>query len=79
MSALRGSPWSGQALIQDASAQTLQTPFTGLSVESTDVAEDDEYPNPFLPAFSRTAFLRKRLFAKQEQWSERRKIKYVRI
>lgn len=59
------------------SVQTLQTTSTSLPVESSDAAADDEFPNPFLPDLSRTAFLRKRLFARQDQWSERRKIKYV--
>lgn len=32
-------------------------------------AAEDEFPNPFIPNFSRTNFLRKRLFGRQEKWS----------
>jgi len=62
-----------------ASGQTLQSPLISLTIGSSDAVEDDEFPNPFLPGFSRTATLRKRLFARQVQWSERRKIKYVHL
>lgn len=37
--------------------------------------EEDQFPNPFSPGFSRTAFLRKRLFARQDTWSEQKEVK----
>ncbi|WWC67008.1 uncharacterized protein I206_100915 [Kwoniella pini CBS 10737] len=37
--------------------------------------EEEHYPDPYLPTFSRTNFLRKRLFARQDKWSRREEIK----
>jgi hypothetical protein len=52
-------------------AAGLTTPLTALTLPPDVEDEEDVFPNPYLPTFSRTAFLRKRVFAKQEQWSSR--------
>ncbi|WWD06010.1 hypothetical protein V865_004095 [Kwoniella europaea PYCC6329] len=56
---------------------TVDTPLA--SSTSKDPAgpseEEEQYPDPYLPTFSRTKFLRKRLFARQDKWSRREKVK----
>ncbi|OCF71352.1 hypothetical protein I204_07979 [Kwoniella mangroviensis CBS 8886] len=56
---------------------TIDTPLA--SSASKDPAEpseeEEQYPDPYLPTFSRTKFLRKRLFARQEKWSRREEVK----
>ncbi|WVF66286.1 hypothetical protein IAT40_001026 [Kwoniella sp. CBS 6097] len=42
---------------------------------TTPATDDEEYPDPYLPTFSRTEFLRKRLYARQEKWSTRSQVK----
>ncbi len=55
--------------------QTIHKPFAALLVSQPGPSED-EHPNPYAPGFSRTAFLRKRLFLRQERWSSRKPIRY---
>jgi phosphatidylinositol-bisphosphatase len=56
---------------------SLVTPLTSMSVTDhvTMPVEDDLHPNPYLPTFSRPAFLRKRLFGRASKWSEHKDIK----
>ncbi|WVQ93909.1 hypothetical protein IAU59_000987 [Kwoniella sp. CBS 9459] len=63
---------------------TVDTPLSSLTegVQGTPTTpmkgeqeEEDEYPDPYLPTFSRTEFLRKRLYARQEKWSSRSQVK----
>ncbi|WVW81619.1 hypothetical protein I302_103614 [Kwoniella bestiolae CBS 10118] len=56
---------------------TVDTPLlSSTSKETTEPSEEEEqYPDPYLPTFSRTKFLRKRLFARQDKWSRREEIK----
>jgi hypothetical protein len=42
--------------------------------EDTREDESDKFPNPYAPRFSRTAFLRKRMFSRQEKWSSTKDI-----
>jgi phosphatidylinositol-bisphosphatase len=60
-----------KALSLISAAAGLTTPLTALTLPPDVEDEEDIFPNPYLPTFSRTAFLRKRVFAKQEQWSSR--------
>ncbi|ORY31996.1 Endonuclease/exonuclease/phosphatase [Naematelia encephala] len=59
--------------LSSASMQTLKAPLTAMSITPGD--EDEEHPNPRQPSFSRTSFLRKRLFAQQDRWSTRAKVR----
>ena len=56
--------------------QTISTPLTALTIPSVE-GEEDHWPNPFHPDFSRSAFLRKRLYARQSKWSSHTPIKWV--
>ncbi|OCF43755.1 hypothetical protein I317_02359 [Kwoniella heveanensis CBS 569] len=64
-------------------AMTLDTPLSSVAeaIQATPAtpadaaAEEDEHPDPYLPTFSRTEFLRKRLYARQEKWSTRAEMK----
>ena len=62
-------------LTTDLSIQTLQRQASGMTI-SPHTAED-EFPNPFDPGFSRTGFLRQRLHARQDRWSQRKTVKCV--
>ncbi|CAD6564187.1 MAG: hypothetical protein TREMPRED_004465 [Tremellales sp. Tagirdzhanova-0007] len=54
--------------------QTLQAPITNLTVATSKKYEDD-HPDPYSPGFSRTSFLRKLLFARQQRWSSRQPLR----
>ncbi|WWC57979.1 uncharacterized protein I303_100514 [Kwoniella dejecticola CBS 10117] len=60
---------------------TIETPLISsssknqLETASPVSPETEQYPDPYLPTFSRTHFLRKRLFAGQDKWSAREEIK----
>jgi hypothetical protein len=56
---------------------SLVTPLSSMSVKDhvTMPVQDDEHPNPYLPTFSRPAFLRKRLFGRASKWSDHKSIK----
>ncbi|WWC85634.1 uncharacterized protein L201_000500 [Kwoniella dendrophila CBS 6074] len=55
---------------------TVDTPVLSATSKEAEPSEEEErYPDPYLPTFSRTEFLRKRLFARQDRWSRRQEIK----
>lgn len=61
-----------------AATLSVDTPNTSVTIGTTPSQaedEDDLYPDPYLPTFSRTSFLRKRLFAKQDKWSSQTPIR----
>lgn len=45
--------------------------------EENDDDDDDKFPNPYTPGFSRTDFLRKRLFKRQKKWSSTTPVRYA--
>lgn len=70
----------GKAFGLVSPSSSLQTPVSAPAVASASAVGpttpyEQDHPNPYLPGFSRTAFLRKRLFSRQTQWSEQRPIK----
>ncbi|WRT63490.1 uncharacterized protein IL334_000395 [Kwoniella shivajii] len=66
-------------LTPSTSTATIDTPVSSSSlIKGTSVPEGEEeeqYPDPYLPTFSRTEFLRKRLFARQDKWSTNEEVK----
>ncbi|KAK8845296.1 hypothetical protein IAR55_006009 [Kwoniella newhampshirensis] len=55
---------------------TADTPTTAITlVSATSGLDEEECPDPYLPSFSRTDFMRKRLFTRQEKWSTKTDIR----
>ncbi|RXK37280.1 hypothetical protein M231_05422 [Tremella mesenterica] len=59
------------------SSTSGQTPDT-VPTSAEQSEKDEEHPNPFAEGFSRTVFLRKRLFIRESEWSSRTSLR-VRI
>lgn len=61
--------------ISSLGVQGLNSPLTGLTITKSDASEDEEHPNPYSLGFARIAFIRKRLFSRQDRWSSRKPIR----
>ncbi|WVR03400.1 hypothetical protein IAU60_000391 [Kwoniella sp. DSM 27419] len=59
-----------------SAAASAESPSDEKKGEPTNTEkEDPEYPDPYHPSFSRTRFLRQRLYARQEEWSKRQPVR----
>ena len=84
------SPSSSCTLLRTYNNDIAEHPATSVTAEPTPIAAplaelgaalppagENPFPNPFDPDFSRTAFLRKRLFARESEWSSRTPLRQV--